>query len=760
MNLVLRLLCTVLPMLVMHRVLHATGPLGFFYGFLAAGCFIPLLPRTCQHYVRLFFFSLGAFIGLALIVIQPLSGFLIWFDLVGSGTIRGPVSAVFMYLGGYLSLAASFGSGPGQRLRFLGQFLFVNALLAFIIVRLGWILALAGVLLPLVVIAALLGKPVPKYRRRGLATLTGLALLAGLITLAPTPRQAPGGMYLIDEYLSGFLREIVFKYLPDFPVLYGFSGYGYGFAEEKLGGRPLLSERALFALEGQAGSTYYLRSKAYDTFTGTGWVNSFSHPDSVPSGRLPEIETEDPGQSGSADTGWQTLLRLNLLVEYYPLVPQILGTTTVLPGRSGDGLVYSGSPAVGLTLLKPLVYGERMRIGRQTSLSAPGVADGVADGQIIAPGQDPADRPEHYLFLPEAVPPVARELAASLIGLPPADFTHALAELLDEGFTYSLDPEIRPGDGKQAGDGNQVGTGMSLEEDGFIHHFLAVSRTGYCVHFASAAVLLARLAGVPARYVTGFLVTIPQPEDYYLPVGSGGLVRTEITGLNSHAWAELWLPSTGWTSFEATPALRMDSATADRQGTAAASFDDYTLRQLAVITGGRVDLREAGNAGNGAALGLARTAIVFLIFLLALLVCAGLYRLARQTDWYHALWLGWWPWPGAGWNSSVLGLEEFSRRAKRIVRLASVLGLPGPEQDGWLAWEEGLAALLARHGVDQNIQTLHTQTLYGEPLNLRVFREVFFGCRPPDSQDFIHEVRLAKQLRSLSRRKPEGASTV
>ena len=749
MNLVLRLLCTVLPMLVMHRVLNATGPLGFFYGFLTAGCLIPLLPRTCQHYVRPFFFSLGAFIGLALIVIQPLSGFLIWFDLVRAGTMRGPVSAVFMYLGGYLSLAASFGSGPGQRLRSFGQFLFVNALLAFIIMRLGWILALAGVLLSLVVIAALLGKPVPKYRRRGLATLAGLALLSGLITLAPTPRQDPGGMYLIDEYLSGFLREVVFKYLPDFPVLYGFSGYGYGFAEEKLGGRPLLSERAVFALEGQAGSTYYLRSKAYNTFTGTGWVNSFSHPDSVPSGRLPEIETEDPGQSGRTDTGWQTLLSLNLLVEYYPLVPQILGTTTVLPGRSGDGLVYSGSPAVGLTLLKPLVYGEPMRIGRQTSLSAPR----VVEGQITAPGQDPADRPEHYLLLPEAVPPVARELAASLIGLPPADFTHALAELLDEGFTYSLDPEIRPGNGNQAGDG------MNPEGGGFIDHFLTVSRTGYCVHFATAAVLLARLAGVPARYVTGFLVTIPEPEDYYLPVGSGGLARTEITGLNSHAWAEIWFPLTGWTSFEATPVLSVESAGADRPGAAAASFDDYTLRQLAVITGGRVNLKEASKAGNGVALGLARTAIVFLIFLLALLVCAGLYRLARQAEWYPAVWLGLWPWPGAGWKSGAKGLEEFSRRAKRIVRLSAALGLPRPERDGWLAWEEGLAALLARHGDEQNTQTLRAQTLYEGPLNLRVFREVFFGCRPPDSQDFAHVDRLAKQLRSLSIRKPEGAST-
>jgi hypothetical protein len=55
--------------------------------------------------------------------------------------------------------------------------------------------------------------------------------------------------------------------------------------------------------------------------------------------------------------------------------------------------------------------------------------------------------------------------------------------------------------------------------------FLLATRRGWCVHFATAAVLMLRAAGVPARFVTGYVV----PE---------GAAHSEILDRYGHAWAE------------------------------------------------------------------------------------------------------------------------------------------------------------------------------------------------------------------------------
>lgn len=65
---------------------------------------------------------------------------------------------------------------------------------------------------------------------------------------------------------------------------------------------------------------------------------------------------------------------------------------------------------------------------------------------------------------------------------------------------------------------------------------------GYCVHFATAAVVLLRAAGIPARFVTGYVVNV-----------QAGLRKT-VTGQDAHAWAEYWDGET-WRILEATPTV-------------------------------------------------------------------------------------------------------------------------------------------------------------------------------------------------------------
>lgn len=82
---------------------------------------------------------------------------------------------------------------------------------------------------------------------------------------------------------------------------------------------------------------------------------------------------------------------------------------------------------------------------------------------------------------------------------------------------------------------------MSAGRKDFAQWFLESSEKGYCVHFATAATVLLKAAGIPARYVTGYLVEVTE--------GKTTVVRAE----NAHAWTEYWLPGFGWTMLEVTP---------------------------------------------------------------------------------------------------------------------------------------------------------------------------------------------------------------
>lgn len=73
------------------------------------------------------------------------------------------------------------------------------------------------------------------------------------------------------------------------------------------------------------------------------------------------------------------------------------------------------------------------------------------------------------------------------------------------------------------------------------------SHMGYCQHFASAAVLMFRLYGIPARYVSGYSVN---PGDFDLQ--EDGSYRASITDNDAHAWPEIFLEDYGWVPIEVT----------------------------------------------------------------------------------------------------------------------------------------------------------------------------------------------------------------
>lgn len=106
----------------------------------------------------------------------------------------------------------------------------------------------------------------------------------------------------------------------------------------------------------------------------------------------------------------------------------------------------------------------------------------------------------------------------------PVCFAERIAETFSKYYDYSLDPPS-PAGGQD-----------------FVEFFLNESHEGYCVHFASAAVLLLRSAGYPARYAEGYAV----------PCMDG--LWVDVPDYNAHAWVEVYCGGTGWVPVEVTPA--------------------------------------------------------------------------------------------------------------------------------------------------------------------------------------------------------------
>ncbi len=126
---------------------------------------------------------------------------------------------------------------------------------------------------------------------------------------------------------------------------------------------------------------------------------------------------------------------------------------------------------------------------------------------------------------------------------------------LQENTSYSLNPGRLP-DGED-----------------FVEYFLYQNKKGYCAHYASAAVLMLRSMGIPARYVEGYFVA-PEPNAKVLPgakkkitkyTGKGvsqydtDVARVSVKDFNAHAWAEIYLDGYGWLPFDFTPGAAISS---------------------------------------------------------------------------------------------------------------------------------------------------------------------------------------------------------
>jgi transglutaminase-like putative cysteine protease len=158
------------------------------------------------------------------------------------------------------------------------------------------------------------------------------------------------------------------------------------------------------------------------------------------------------------------------------------------------------------------------------------------------------------LNVPRHLDPRVRQLATEVFAgcATTSEKVDAIKDHFRTNYTYSLGLNIPSGRDK-------------------LTHFLLHESTGYCEYFASGAAILLRLAGVPTRYVTGFLVTEKDPQ------GRAWIARN----MDAHAWVEAWDQERNeWITVEATAQEGVPTASTSAQSQFVGSGSGATLGQV------------------------------------------------------------------------------------------------------------------------------------------------------------------------------------
>ncbi len=170
--------------------------------------------------------------------------------------------------------------------------------------------------------------------------------------------------------------------------------------------------------------------------------------------------------------------------------------------------------------------------------SEPDYTDGYIEGiGIVGDNQDYNVKLLHildsYTSVPDTVPQRVYELAFLIARNKKTNYEKVAAivqYLNSDNYSYSLTP-------------NETPNGRD-----FVDYFLFDLKEGYCTYYASALAIMARIVGVPTRYIEGFSMPSKKNRD--------GLY--EVKNIHGHAWVEAYFPQVGWIPIDPTPGTGAD----------------------------------------------------------------------------------------------------------------------------------------------------------------------------------------------------------
>ena len=254
---------------------------------------------------------------------------------------------------------------------------------------------------------------------------------------------------------------------------------------------PTPSMTRMLLIDGPRGERH-LRAMAFDTYTASGWRPELGER---------EFKPVSAGELKRANVG--TRLRVTRLEDTMDLL--------LLPLESGLVETTAAVERDGMGTLRTA-----------DSIDHPSYEVVITDRATLHAPPDDAQRQKLLAINPDIDPKVV-ELARSVAGEgDPATRLARIGLHLRSKHQYSLSfsPEGEP-----------------------LSDFVLNNRSAHCQYFASAVVIMARAAGIPARFVTGYYAH----EAY----GEGRMV---VRDRDAHAWAECWIDGKGWVAADATPA--------------------------------------------------------------------------------------------------------------------------------------------------------------------------------------------------------------
>ncbi len=136
--------------------------------------------------------------------------------------------------------------------------------------------------------------------------------------------------------------------------------------------------------------------------------------------------------------------------------------------------------------------------------------------------------------------------------------------------------------------------GKTPDSEDFINYFLYENHKGYCSHFASAGVMIFRCAGIPARYVEGYIAT---PDSFEK---QGDSFVATLRDNSAHAWVEIYVDNLGWLPVELTPGgYNMNSNPNESlQPEAPQTPENESVTNPITTRPADTDVQNQGNGGN------------------------------------------------------------------------------------------------------------------------------------------------------------------
>ena len=192
---------------------------------------------------------------------------------------------------------------------------------------------------------------------------------------------------------------------------------------------------------------------------------------------------------------------------------------------SGHEIVPYFSPASEVFGTRSLAFGDSYTFtGLRLSGDTPGIREAVLAAAHHSDAYADTVRAD-YLALPDSVETGVYALAGQITQDAQTDFDRAaaLCAYLRSAYPYTLAQNVPPA-GRD-----------------FVSWFLLDERQGYCTSFATAMAVMARMVGLPARYIEGY-AAVPDSDSV-----------ARVTQQQAHAWVEIYFSGFGWLPFDPTP---------------------------------------------------------------------------------------------------------------------------------------------------------------------------------------------------------------